>query len=60
MNIQPIHCEADYRATLRTIEALMSAGAGSPEGDRLDALVTLVGAYERNHFPMDLPDPIGT
>jgi HTH-type transcriptional regulator/antitoxin HigA len=58
MNIQPIHNEADYHAALRTIETLMSAGAGSPEGDRLDVLVTLVEAYERNHFPMDLPDPI--
>jgi HTH-type transcriptional regulator/antitoxin HigA len=58
MDIQPIHTEADYRATLREIETLMTAVAGSPEGDRLDVLVTLVEAYERVHFPMDLPDPI--
>jgi HTH-type transcriptional regulator/antitoxin HigA len=30
----------------------------SPEGDELDVLVTLVEAYEREHFPIDLPDPI--
>ena len=58
MNIKPIHTEADYLATLRENETLMSATAGSPEGDRLDVLVTLVEAYERAHFPMDLPDPI--
>ena len=58
MNIKPIHGQADYRATLREIETLMSASAGSAEGDRLDVLVTLVEAYERAHFPMDLPDPI--
>ncbi len=58
MNIKPIHTEADYRATLSEIETLMTATAGSPEGDRLDVLVTLVEAYERAHFPMDLPDPI--
>jgi HTH-type transcriptional regulator/antitoxin HigA len=58
MNIKPIHSQADYRATLREIETLMSASAGSAEGDRLDVLVTLVEAYERVHFPMDLPDPI--
>lgn len=58
MDIKPIHTEADYQATLREIEALMSASAGSPEGDRLDVLVTLVEAYEHAHFPMDLPDPI--
>lgn len=58
MDIKPIHTEADYRATLREIETLMTATAGSPEGDRLDVLATLVEAYERAHFPMDLPDPI--
>ena len=58
MDIQPIHNEADCRATLREIETLMTAKADSPEGDRLDVLVTLVEAYERAHFPMDLPDPI--
>jgi HTH-type transcriptional regulator/antitoxin HigA len=56
--IKPIHTEADYHATLREIEPLMTARLGSPEGDRLDVLVTLVEAYERSHFPMDLPDPI--
>ena len=30
----------------------------SPEGDRLDALVTLVEAWERKHYPLDLPDPV--
>ncbi len=32
--------------------------AGSPQGDRLDVLVTLVEAYEQRHFPVDPPDPI--
>ena len=36
----------------------MPARAGSAEGERLDVLTTLVDAYERRHFPMDLPDPI--
>lgn len=58
VNIKPIRTKADYRNTLREIETLMTAKAGSPEGDRLDVLVTLVEAYERTHFPMDLPDPI--
>lgn len=58
MDIKPVRTEADYRATLREIETLMTAMAGSPGGDRLDVLVTLVEAYERTHFPMDLPDPI--
>lgn len=58
MNIRPIKTEADYRETLREIETLMSAEAGTEAGDRLDVLVTLVEAYERTHFPMDLPDAV--
>jgi hypothetical protein len=38
--------------------ALMNAEAGTPKGERLDVLATLVEAYERQHFPMDLPDPV--
>ena len=36
----------------------MSAKRNTPEGDRLDVLVTLVEAWERKHYPMDLPDPV--
>ena len=58
MDIRPIKSEADYRAALQEIESLMGAEPGTPEGERLDVMVTLVEAYERAHFPMDLPDPI--
>lgn len=58
MNIKPIKTDADYRAALKEIESLMTAEAGSPEGERLDVLVTLVEAYERRHFPLELPDPV--
>jgi HTH-type transcriptional regulator / antitoxin HigA len=58
MNIKPIKTKTDYRAALKTIESLMTARPNTPEGERLDVLVTLVEAYERKHFPMDLPDPI--
>jgi HTH-type transcriptional regulator / antitoxin HigA len=58
MNIKPIKTKADYRATLKEVESLMMAKADTPEGDKLDILVTLVEAYERAHFPMDLPDAV--
>jgi HTH-type transcriptional regulator/antitoxin HigA len=58
MDIKPIKSEQDYRATLQEIETLMGAGLGTPEGERLDVLATLVEAYERKHFPLDLPDPV--
>ena len=58
MDIKPIKTDADYRATLKEIETLMTAAADTPEGEKLDVLVTLVEAYERKHFPLDLPDPV--
>jgi HTH-type transcriptional regulator/antitoxin HigA len=58
MEIKPIRTDEDYRATLQEIETLMAAEAGTPEGERLDVLVTLVEAYERKNFPLDLPDPV--
>ena len=59
MKIKPIRTQADYKATLKTVESLMDARAHTPEGDRLDVLVTLLEAYERKRFPLDLPDAVG-
>lgn len=58
MLIKPIRTEADHEAALREIEHLWGAETGTPEGDRLEVLTTLVEAYEQAHFPMDAPDPI--
>lgn len=58
MNIKPVRTEADYKAALAEIESLMAAEFGTPEGDHLDILVTLVEAYESKHFPLELPDPV--
>jgi HTH-type transcriptional regulator/antitoxin HigA len=58
MEIKPIKTRADHKAALKVLESLMNARANTPEGDRLDVLVTLVEAYERKHFPMDLPDAV--
>lgn len=58
MNITPIKTRRDHRRALKEIEGLMTAKRGTPEGDRLDVLVTLVEAWEAKHYPLDLPDPI--
>jgi HTH-type transcriptional regulator/antitoxin HigA len=58
MRIKPIKTESDYEAAIRRIEAVWGAAQGSPEGDELDVLVTLAEAYERQHYPIDLPDPV--
>ena len=56
--IRPIKTEEDYRATLKEIERIFDAEFGTPEGDRLDILVTLVEAYEAKHYAIDPPDPV--
>ena len=58
MDITPIKTKRDYRRALEEIEGLMTAKRGTPEGDRLDVLVTLVEAWEAKHYPLDLPDPV--
>ncbi len=56
--VRPIRSEADYHAALTELERLWGGKAGTPEGDRLDVLATLIDAYEGEHEPMDPPDPI--
>lgn len=48
------------KPALKAISNLMVSdpALGTPDGDRLDVLATLVQAYEARHFPMDLPDAI--
>jgi len=58
MDIVPIKSQSGYRRILKEIESLMHARRNTPEGDRLDVLVTLVEAWERKHYPLDLPDPV--
>lgn len=60
MDIKPIRTEADYKAALKKVSALMESDPelGTADGDRLDILSTLVEACENRHFPMDLPDPV--
>ncbi len=58
MNLRAIHNEADYENALAEISGLMEAQPGTPQGDRLDVMATLIEAYEAAHFPIEAPDPI--
>jgi HTH-type transcriptional regulator / antitoxin HigA len=60
MDIRPIRTEADNQAALAEISALMATDPelGTPDGDRLDVLVTLVQAFEAGHYPVDPPDAV--
>jgi HTH-type transcriptional regulator / antitoxin HigA len=51
-----IRSESEYEAALEEIESLLEASPATAEADRLDLLSALVDAYEREYFPIDLPD----
>jgi HTH-type transcriptional regulator/antitoxin HigA len=57
-SVKPIRTKKDYETALDELERLWGAKSGTPEGDRLDVLATLIDAYEALHYPMDPPDPI--
>lgn len=56
--VKPIRTKRNHEAALKEVGRLWGAKAGSRDGDRLDVLVTLIDAYEAEHYPMDPPDPI--
>ena len=61
MTIEPIQNESDLHAALETISTLMDSNPapGTPESEQLDALATVVEAYEAIHYPISPPDPLG-
>jgi HTH-type transcriptional regulator/antitoxin HigA len=56
--IKPIRTTKAHKAALAEVELLWGAKLGTPEGDRLDVLATLIDAYEAAHYPIDPPDPV--
>ncbi|MFT8923146.1 helix-turn-helix domain-containing protein [Acetobacter sp.] len=57
-DLKPIRNEADYDAALDEVGRLWGAKSGTPDGDKLDVLATLIDAYEAKHHPIDPPDPV--
>ena len=58
LDIQPIKTEEDYDLALKVIDELWNAEENTPEGDRVDILITLVEAYENVNHPIYPPDPV--
>jgi len=58
MTPKVIKTDEDHDRALQRIDELMDAELGTPDGDELDLLVTLVELYENKTYTIDLPDPI--
>jgi HTH-type transcriptional regulator/antitoxin HigA len=57
--VKPIKTEADRQAALARIDALMDVDDRPvADSEELAVLAELVEAYERKHFPIDLPTPV--
>lgn len=60
--LHPIRTDADYRMALQAAEAFFDApqepDPESEEGAYFEALVTLIEAWERKHYPLAPLDPI--
>lgn len=56
---EAIRTEEEYQAALRRVSELMDARRGDSEFDELEALVTLVEAYEDEHYPIGHPTAAG-
>ena len=58
IDVKPIRSAADHRTAMAEVKRLWGSKSGTPDGDRLDVLATLIDAYEAQHEPIDRPDPI--
>ena len=58
MKPKVIRSRKEHEAALARIEKLMDARPGTPAGDELDLLATLVDLYEKEAYPIDEPDPL--
>ncbi len=58
MEVHPLKTLSDYEQALTEIERLWGAEPNTPEGDKLDVLLTLVESYEEKHYPIAPSDPI--
>jgi HTH-type transcriptional regulator / antitoxin HigA len=58
MNIKLIKTEEDYKSALNRLEVVFDAPIGTPESDEADVLALLVDEYEKQHYPIEAPDPI--
>jgi HTH-type transcriptional regulator / antitoxin HigA len=58
--VTPIRTELDYQEAIKRLDSLldMNPEPNSDLDDELEVLTTLVQAYERVHYPIELPDPI--
>ena len=56
--IKLIKTEEDYKVALKLADILFDDEPDTPDGDKLDLLVTLIELYEKKNFPIENPSPL--
>jgi len=59
-DVKPIRSAADHRSAMTEVKRLWGSKNGTPDGDRLDVLATLIDAYEAQHEPIEPSDSNAT
>jgi HTH-type transcriptional regulator/antitoxin HigA len=58
MEVKVIKTEQDYHDALERLEVIFDSKSGTPQGDELEILGILIDQYEKEYFPIEMPDPI--
>lgn len=56
--IKLIKTEEDYKVALKLADILFDDEPDTPDGDKLDLLVTLIELYEKKNFPIENPSSL--
>ncbi|WP_209332758.1 helix-turn-helix domain-containing protein [Lunatimonas salinarum] len=58
ITVEVIKNEEQYIRAMKRVQDIFLAEPNTPEAEELEVLVTLIGKYEREYYPIELPDPI--
>ncbi|HCA83060.1 MAG TPA: transcriptional regulator [Flavobacteriales bacterium] len=58
MDFKILKTKKDYENALKRLEKVFDAKPGSKESNELELLAMLIERYEKEHFPIDAPDPV--
>ena len=58
MKLKVIKTQKEYNEALERLEKVFDAKPRTPKGDELEILALLIDQYEKEHFPIGVPDPI--
>jgi HTH-type transcriptional regulator/antitoxin HigA len=58
MEWKVIKTEKEYQQALKQLDLIFDAKKGTKEGDQLELLSLLIDNFEKEKYPVDLPDPI--